>query len=287
MSGTALGLVLAAALCHAIWNIAAKRVRGDGYVFVWWYDVWSAIVWVPVGLVILARAGWPWSWGLLYAPLVSAVAHIAYQLFLQTGYDKADLGVVYPVARGVGPLLTMAVALLAFQERPGWLGVLGGLVIIAGIVVVATGRGSAHRHRTADGILWGGLTGAAIAAYTLWDDHAVTTLALLPVTYFAFGTLWQAVLMAPGLRRHREAGLVAVLRRYRWEVGIVAILSPFAYILVLEAMRTTPVALVAPARESSIVVGSLLAWWLFKEPNPVRKLVGAAVVLSGIALIVA
>ena len=50
-------------------------------------------------------------------------------------------------------------------------------------------------------------------------------------------------------------------------------------------MRTAPVSLVAPARESSIVVGSLLAWWLFKEPDPLRRLCGAAIVLGGIVLI--
>ena len=66
---------------------------------------------------------------------------------------------------------------------------------------------------------------------------------------------------------------------------MVAVLSPLAYVLVLEAMRTAPVSLVAPARESSIVVGSLLAWWLFKEPDPLRRLLGAVIVLGGIALI--
>jgi uncharacterized membrane protein len=59
-----------------------------------------------------------------------------------------------------------------------------------------------------------------------------------------------------------------------------------AYILVLEAMRTTPVSLVAPVRESSIVIGSLLAWWLFKESDPVRKVIGAGAVLLGIGLMV-
>jgi hypothetical protein len=83
VSGTALALVLPAAFCHAIWNIAAKRVTGDGYLFVWWYDLWSTVLWAQVGIVLLAQAGWPWSWGLLYGPLVSAVIHIAYQLSLQ------------------------------------------------------------------------------------------------------------------------------------------------------------------------------------------------------------
>lgn len=286
MTGSALALILTAALCHALWNIAAKRVTSDGYIFVWWYTVGSALLWLPVGIVFLALDGWPWSWGLLYAPIVSACIHIAYQLSLQTGYNRADLSVVYPVARGAGPLITMAVAILAFGERPGLLGIVGGLVIIGGIVIVASGSSPTHHARRLDGVMWGAITGAAIASYTLWDDHAVTSLALVPVTYFAVATGWQSVFMTPYLLRRHTASIVPVFRRYWREIVAVAVLSPFAYVLVLQAMRTTPVALVAPVRESSIVVGSLLAWLIFKEPNPVRKLVGAVVVLVGIGLIV-
>lgn len=288
MSGASLALVLTAALLHALWNLAAKRVVGDGYVFVWWYDLLSALVWLPVAAVVLARDGWPLTWSLLWGSLVSGVIHIAYQLWLQTGYDKADLGVVYPVARGVGPLLTMTVALAGLGERPGPLAILGGFVIIGGIVIVASARGGERHHSTRDGVMWGALTGAAIAGYTLWDDFSVTHLRLDPIVYFALGTLWQTVLLTPGLTRHAPSRdmLVDVLRRYWRESLVVAVLSPLAYILVLEAMKTTPVALVAPARESSIVVGALLGWWLFKEQGIVRKLIGACVVLAGIALTV-
>lgn len=290
MSPTALALVLVAAVLHALWNLAAKRASGDGYLFVWWYNVASAVLWLPVGLVVLGREGWPLGWELLVGPAVSAVFHIAYQLCLQAGYQRADLGVVYPVARGTGPLLTVLFALLVLGERPGVVAVAGGLVVIAGIVVVATGGARALRHRASTGIAWGALTGAGIAAYTLWDDHAVTTWALAPVTYFSLGCTLQALAMTPGALRRSRAGAAtagSVLRRSGREIAIVAVLSPLAYVLVLEAMRTTPVALVAPARESGIVVGSLLAWWLFREPDPLRRLLGAAIVLAGITMIVA
>ena len=85
MSATSLALVLTAAFLHAVWNIAAKRVVGDGYVFVWFYDVLSAIVWLPIALAVLASQGWPLTWSLLWAPIVSGVIHIVYQLWLQTG----------------------------------------------------------------------------------------------------------------------------------------------------------------------------------------------------------
>ncbi len=285
MSGSVLGLVLAAAMFHAIWNIAAKRVDGDSYTFVWCYVVAGTVLWLPIGLVLLWRSGGPWTWWLLIAPAISGVLHIAYALTLQTGYARADLSVVYPVARGTGPLITMIVALAFLSERPGWPAVAGAVVVLLGVVIVAAGRQRAvQRDRVISGLKYGGATGLAIAAYTLWDDHGMTALALAPIPYFALNTAWQAVFMAPRLRQHAPVG--ETVRRHWREIGIVGVLSPLAYVLVLQAMRSTPVALVAPARESSIVVGSLLAWWLFKEPNPLRRVLGAVVVLAGIALIV-
>ncbi|MDQ2851575.1 MAG: DMT family transporter [Actinomycetota bacterium] len=295
MSGSALALVLIAAVCHATWNIAAKRVTSDGTVFVWCYATASALLWLPIGVILLARSPDPLSWSLLWAPVISGLVHFAYGVSLQTGYDRADLGVVYPVARGTGPLLTMIVAIAALSQRPGWAAVLGGLVVIGGVAVVATASTRAtadsaehaaaiSRGRRVAGLRWGALTGAVIATYTLFDDHSVTALGLGAVSYYSISAFWQAVTMSPVAWRRRDR-VAPVVRAYWREVAVIALLSPFAYVLVLQAMKTTSVALVAPVRESSIVVGSLLAWWLFKEPRPVRRLLGAAIVVVGIALI--
>lgn len=292
MSATALALVLTAAVLHAIWNIAAKRVAHGGYVFVFAYAALSALVWLPIGLIVLAANGAALSVALLAASALSGLLHIAYGLALQTGYRKGELSVVYPVARGTGPLLTMLFAIVVLAERPGPIAVAGGFVIVAGVAVVAAARpaGAPRRHTgpsagsARKGLQWGALTGLAIASYTLWDDHSMTGLALLPVPYFALSTAWQSLLMVPGVRG-QWAELSRVAREHWREIVCVAVLSPLAYILVLQAMTTTSVALVAPARESSIVVGSLLAWKLFHEPAPARKFAGAVVVLAGIALI--
>lgn len=284
MTASALTLVLAAALFHALWNSAAKGASGDSYVFVWLNSVGSAVLCLPVALVQMAQAGWPWGWALLVAAVGSAVLHIVYSLVLQAGYQRAELGVVYPVARGVGPLLTMLVALVVLGERPGRAAVIGGVVVLAGILVVATGNGVAHRDRLVRGLVYGSATGVAITGYTLWDNHAVVAWELAPLTYFALTITIQSLVLTPGAlarRRHWRATVQANWHRS----AVVAVLSPLAYILVLIAMQTTPVSVVAPVRESSIVIGSLLAWWLYQEANPIRRLVGAVVVVAGIALI--
>jgi drug/metabolite transporter (DMT)-like permease len=212
------------------------------------------------------------------------VFHVLYSLTLQTGYDRHDLGVVYPVARGTGPVLTMVVAVVFLGERLGAIPLVGALVVVAGILVVTGNPLRRAGPGAAGGLRWGAATGVAIAGYTLWDSYAVSTLHLSPVTYFTGTFLVQSLLLTP-LALRRRGRMRLDLRRDAVPVITVAVLSPVSYILVLSAMQTAPVALVAPLREASIVIGSLLAWRLFHEGHLARRLVGAAIVLAGIAAI--
>lgn len=148
MTLAALGLVLVASLAHAVWNAAAKTVRGHGYTFVFAYQLISALLLLPIGITILAQRPELLGWPLLGVAVVSGLLHIAYSVTLQTGYDRADLGIVYPVARGTGPVPTILIALAVLGERPGWAGVAGGLVIIAGIAVVTVPGPAAQGSRT-------------------------------------------------------------------------------------------------------------------------------------------
>jgi drug/metabolite transporter (DMT)-like permease len=107
-----------------------------------------------------------------------------------------------------------------------------------------------------------------------------------PLPYFVLSTVLQVPWLAALLARRREPQpLREVWRAARGPVLVVGILSPLAYVLVLRALQLAPVALVAPARETSIVVGALFGWLVLREPRPARRLVGAAIVLGGITLI--
>ncbi|WP_151084387.1 DMT family transporter [Nocardioides cynanchi] len=283
MSGTALALVLTAAVLHATWNLAAKGVTGDRVAFIWLYVVTTVVCWGPVAVVwVVARDESPDRWWLLGAA-VTAVLHIGYQLVLQRGYAEGDLNLVYPLARGSGPLLTFVVAVALLGQRPGPVAALGVLAVVAGVLLIALGR---SHHRVRAGVTWGLLTGATIASYTLWDSLSVNHLGVPPLPYFVLSAAlqlpWLTVLLA---RRREPQPLDEVWRATRRPVLVVGILSPLAYILVLRALQLAPVALVAPARESSIVVGALFGWLVLREPRPARRLVGAAIVLAGIALI--
>ncbi|MDT8914580.1 DMT family transporter [Amycolatopsis sp. PS_44_ISF1] len=284
MNTTALSLVLVAAFLHAVWNLAAKRVTFGGPRFVWLYNTVSAVVMLPVIAVALAiepeRPQWSW----LVAAAVTAVMHIAYGIVLQRGYAVGDLSLVYPLARGTGPLLSVLFAVLVLNEHPGVLGLIGAFLVIAGVLVISVGGGTADRAARRAGVFYGVLTGATIAAYTLWDAHSVTTLGVPPLVYFGGGAVGQSLLLSRTAYRGRaEAG--RLWKEHRKEVLIVGLLSPAAYLLVLYALRIAPVSLVAPARELSIVVGGVAAWLMLGERNAVRRLIGSLVVLAGIAAI--
>lgn len=285
MGVQALSLVLTAAVLHALWNLAAKQVVVDGVVFVYLYVVGSVVIWLPVAVVwVLVEHERPTlTW--VYAGLLTAAFHIVYQLVLQRGYERGDMNVVYPLARGTGPLVTFVVAVTFLGERPGAVAVAGVLAVLAGVLVISTGGVSRPRGSTRAGVLWGVGTGIAIAAYTLWDNRSVTELDVPPLPYFVLGLLLQLPAMTVILGRRRTQ-LPAVWAQSKWQILVVAVLSPIAYVLVLRAQQLAPISLVAPARESSIMIGALLSWWVLKEPDPRRRLVGSAVVLVGIAAIV-
>lgn len=135
-------------------------------------------------------------------------------------------------------------------------------------------------------MFWGLLTGAFIAGYTLFDSHAVTTWTSSLIVYFWFSSLVQAALLSPSAIRRRA--MTGQLLRLHWAV-VVAVggMSAASYIMILCAMQAAPVSLVAPLRESSVVIGLVLARILFGERSLGARLLGALVVVAGVGLIAA
>jgi drug/metabolite transporter (DMT)-like permease len=289
VSGTALALVLTAALLHATWNLAVKGAGGDDRVgFVWLYIVLCSALWAPVGLVWVVVTGERPTWWWLVGPLVSALLHIVYQLVLQRGYAEGDLNLVYPLARGAGPMLTAVFAVTVLGQSLRAVEAAGILAVVGGVLLISlAGRGARSENDRA-GAIWGLGTGATIAAYTLWDSHSVNGLHVPPLPYFVLGLLLQLPFLAVLVARRNDPTPVRELwSSARTPALTVALCSPLAYVLVLRAMQLAPVALVAAGRESSIVVGAVFGWLVLREPRPARRLVGAAVVLAGIGLIAA
>ncbi|HEX4443279.1 MAG TPA: EamA family transporter [Galbitalea sp.] len=276
-------LVVVAAVAHATWNLTIKAAGTSGTRFLWLTFVIATVVVAPFGIVSLTqlRGALPL---LLLLAVGSGGLQIAYFLTLQRGYRIGDVSIVYPLARGSGPLLSVIFAIILFGEHPGVWALAGAGLVIVGVVVIglAGGRGRLHANRR--GILWGLLVGITIAAYTLWDANAVVQEKLPPLGYFWITVVVQLVAFAPFALRQPKYTIA--LAKQHWAAAlVVGILSPLAYVLILFAFTLAPVALVAPAREASVVLVALGGWLLFKEPHPVQRMLGALVVLGGVALL--
>jgi drug/metabolite transporter (DMT)-like permease len=289
MSGTALLLVLAAAVCHASWNVIAHGVSRAGTPFLWWGAVASTVLWLPVVPFTGGIGGS--AIGLATGSGVSAVLHVVYMVVLQRGYAAGNLSTVYATARGTGPAVSAVLAVLLLGERLSPLAVVGICVVVAG--VVATGLIDAPRVGAAveprrrgvnPGIAYGLLTGVAIAAYTIWDAHAVRTWHLSPVSFMVGVTLVEVLFFTASLGRHR--GELADVARAHWpRVLAFGVLSPLSYILVLAAITIAPVALVAPARETSVVMVAVFGAVVMREGSLRKRLATSIIVLGGIALL--
>jgi drug/metabolite transporter (DMT)-like permease len=276
-------LVAIAAVAHATWNLTIKAAGTSGTRFLWLTFVVATIAVAPFGITSLARVGAALPLLLLLA-LGSGILQIVYFLTLQRGYRLGDVSIVYPLARGSGPLLAVIFAIVLFGEHPGILGLLGAGIVVVGVIVIglAGGRGRLRANRA--GILYGLLVGVVIAGYTLWDANAVVQQKLPPLGYFWITVLVQLLAFAPfALQRPRHT--IALAKRHWAAVLVVGILSPLAYVLILFAFTLAPVALVAPAREVSVVLVALGGWLLFRESHPVQRIIGALVVLGGVALL--
>jgi drug/metabolite transporter (DMT)-like permease len=272
VSLAALVLVLLAALCHAVWNVAAKSTGGDAR-FALLTSILVCVLWAPVALWV----GWgvvsAWDWRAWALVVASGVVHSTYFLTLLRGYRAADLTVVYPVARGTAPLLTAGV-----------LAIVAGVFLIAGgpgLFRVAQGRTGA-RATVLVGIGWGAATGAQIAGYTLIDAYAVKVLLLSPILVDYFGNLVRLPILLPLVWRERATLPRLWLAQWRSAL-MIATLGPIGYVLVLFAMTAAPVSAVAPAREVSMLFAALLGGTLLHEKDMIARVAGAACIALGVA----
>jgi drug/metabolite transporter (DMT)-like permease len=277
-----LGLVLAAALCHAIWNFFVKRVNG-GPELVWLFSLISVTLYLPVAIffVIAGQA----RFGLIEAAFIglSTVLHLGYFLLLQQGYRRGDLSLVYPTARATGPLLSITFAVAFLGERMTYQIAVGGIAVIVGILFL-TGGFRQGGKRVVASTAFGMAAGVFIGSYTIADAYSVSVLLVPPLLLDYASSLGRAVLLTPiaAGRKHLVAGY---WRDHTFSIIAIAVFNPLAYILVLYALTFTPVVYVAPAREISVLITVMMGSVWLGEGDLRRRMLWAVVVVSGVALL--
>lgn len=262
MSGAALGLALGAAVLHALWNLLLAGSR----------DVLAATAVALGASLVVALPFAVATWGIEAEAVpwlvASGALELAYFFTLTAAYQRSELSLVYPLARGGAPVLVLLGA-LATGVVPTGLESAGVVAVAAGVILVRGIRGGERL-----GVLLGLLIAVQIAAYTLVDAEGIQH--ANPVPYLLLALVPTAV----------GAALVCGRERLRREASPRAVLAGcggfLAYVLVLAALQLAPAAPVAAVRETSVLFAVVLAAPFLGERVGARRLAGAALVVAGI-----
>ena len=284
MDPLALGFIAIAAVLHAGWNILLKTA-GDPLRTATVGMAAVSVVLVPVALgcwLALDRpAVPPLVWGI---GLVSGILEATYFVTLTAGYERGEMSVVYPLARGTALVLAVVIGVVILGERLAPLAMAGVALLVAGLLVVqrpwrlaAQGR----RDRSAAGFAL--VTGIVIAAYTALDRTAVTQTP--PWLYAAI--LWPiTAVMLIGVDRVRTRTTTRPIPPLDRRTAVIGGFATFgAYGFVLAALSRAPLAIVAPLRESAVVIISAWGVLRLREAGAARegaiRIAGSALVLLG------
>jgi drug/metabolite transporter (DMT)-like permease len=272
-----LALVLLAALMHAGWNTIAK-IGHDGLTTV-------ALMKVPnmlVAALVLAVAGLPAveSWPYL---LASTFANACYFYFLVSAYRHGDLSLAYPVARGIAPLLVLALSLFAAREVPSAAGLAGVLTVSVGVLAIGLQRGASRQHWVT--VAWAACVGCTISIYTVLDGLG-GRLSGNPIGYVAVLNLFTGIIILAVAARTRRAALTAALRT-DWHWGLLGgTMMLVGYAIVVYALTLAPMGQIAALRESSVVFATLIGTLYLREPLGTKRFVASCAVVVGILLLV-
>lgn len=264
--------VLAGALMHASWNALVKS-SSDKAMDTALIHLLGSFIGIPLVMVV----GWPSaaSWPYIMS---SMVIHIGYYIALVGAYKHGDLGLTYPLMRGVAPLLVALTATLTVGEHLSplaWAGVLG---VSCGVLVLGLSRQAMDSPRA---VAFALTNAVVIAIYTVVDALGARASgnAFQYVSALFVIDGWPFALLV--FARRREA--VWPYARQRWPVaGVAACASLGSYGIALWAMTRAPVATVAALRETSVLFAALLGSWFLKEAFTVRRMIGTCAIVSGV-----
>ena len=283
MTVLALALVLFAAFIHAGWNFLLKK-SGGGTGLITIASVISLGIYLPLVVAALWLSEFQVRPVHVALMLGSGVIHTAYFLLLDRAYRSGgDLSIVYPLARSTGPLLTIGVAIALLGERPSAVAIAGAVMIGISALLLTGNPFAWHKSEARHAVGFALLTGCMIATYTLWDKVSVATWLIPPLLYDWGANAFRICVLLPLTHKRSPGAMASAWRERRKTIFALALFMPLSYILVLTAMVFTPVSLVAPAREVSILFAALMGAHFLREGDVMRRAIAAAGMVLGIS----
>lgn len=276
METTVFLAVLFAAILHASWNavIRATSNRFQGMLLL---TVSQGFMGLTMAAFVPLPSGEVWLW-----LLASGVLHSGYKMFLAAAYKHGDLSRVYPIARGVAPMIVVLAGFFLLSDTLANKEYAGIALIGLGVILMARGVFSSGEAR----ILIPFALGSALctAGYSMVDGlgaRVAGDATQFTAWLFIFDALvFSMATLATSGTRHLKA------TPKNWAVGSFAgALSLATYWIAVWAMTVAPIALVTALRETSVMFAVLIGVFWMKERADIGKLVAAIVIVCGIILI--
>ena len=271
------GLVLLAALLHASWNALAKS-GGEPQFSIASFRLVSAICCVP--LLFLFPIPLAESWPMIFA---SVVIHSAYYVTLSNSYRTGDLSQMYPLFRGLAPVLVVLGAAVLAGELLSLGSMIGIALVSLGLMSLAIAGGKLGRMSPV-ALRWGLATSVLIAAYTVADGMGVRV-AGNPFSYIIWLFLLEPIPIGLWLLATNRAGWFGYMRAQPFKIAAGSLAAATAYALVIYAMGVAPMGMVSSLRETSVIFAALIGTLLFHEPFGRQRIIAAILVCMGVVLI--
>lgn len=276
-------LLLLAAALHALANLLMKKSR-DKIAFTWWMLGAFCVPALPI-LFFFPKVQ-PIAW---YIAIGSGILEAIYFFTLTRAYTSGDLSLVYPIARGSAQLFLLMWAVLFLHERPSWIGVCGIAAVIIGLYLInlpSIHDWSRPLHAFKSiASRWAFLTGILISIYSAIDKVGVRYFPPFDYLFIILLVGW-ICLSVQWLMPNRRAALIMEPQNRRWIAVIAAALfGTTGYLLVLAALRISPVSYVGPIREVSVVIGTWIGIQFLGEPGGRLRIFASILVVIGIGLI--
>src|SRR5919198_3184044 len=266
MPADALALALGAAALHALWNLLLARESDT--------EAATAVAVASLVVVLVLPAAVTWRVEGEAAPFIvgSAALELAYVGLLAAAYRRFELSVVYPVARGMAPVLALVLTVMVTLSGPSF-GEVGGVLAVATGVLLVRGR----LRGSLGGLGAGAVIAAAIAGYTVVDRYGIRHANAAPYLLL--------VMIGPAAVYSLRVGRRRVVRALSPLTVLVGAASAGAYLLVLLALRLASAPAVSAVRETSVVIATALAALVLRERVGRVRLAGAVLVAGGVALL--
>ncbi|ENO0609244.1 DMT family transporter [Yersinia enterocolitica] len=269
--------VLGAALLHASWN-ALVKFGTDRLVAISLMAIFSGVI----SLFGIFFVGLP-SLNALPWLLLSVAFHSGYCLFLSKAYEQAEFGQIYPIARGVAPLLSALLSWLILSEIPRIMALFGAVILVSGVIMMTFDGRHGPNKLNLRAIIYALITAIFTACYTL-SDGAGSRASIEPLSYIFWLFMSNGIAMFVLLWIMHRNRIFCEISQH-WRHGIIGgAMQLLAYGIVIWAMKSTPIALVAALRETSVLFAMVISIWMLKEKPSILRLIASAIIMAGVAI---